>query len=237
MPQSNENTPWWFDEFQPVGRDYGCPEEVEVYDSSHADFRDIRVEANRVLDRLALSAGATLIDFGCGTGIFALEAARRGLRVHAVDVSEAMLSHAKTRAEKEHADAITFHHAGFLTFEHPDHTADAITTTFAFHHLPDFWKGIALGRIHRMLNPGGWFYMHDVILGAENSLANIARFIEQQEAAGGDFLRADAEGHFRDEYSTYDWVMEGLLARVGFEIVDRQMQDGVLGTYFCKTGK
>lgn len=230
-----KSTPvWQYDEFKQVGRDYGDPSEVDVYDSSHSDFRDIKAESRRVLDLLAIKAGETVIDFGCGTGTFAIEAARRGARVHAVDVSPAMLAHAEAKAGQEGVSGIEFHHAGFLTHDCPDGSVDAVATSFAFHHLPDFWKGIALGRIHRMLKPGGRLFLHDVIIAGEDSLANIARFIDQQEKAGGDFLRVDAEGHFRDEYSTYDWVMDGLLAKAGFEVVQRDFAGGVIGSYLCR---
>ncbi len=224
---------WQYDEFKPVGRDYGSQSEVDVYDSSHADFRDIKAESNRVLDLLAIGEGSMVVDFGSGTGVFVVEAAKRGAKVHAVDVSEAMLLRAKSRADQEGVKEIEFHHAGFLTYEHPEGTVDAVVTTFAFHHLPDFWKGIALRGIHRMLKPGGLFFMHDVIIQEASALENIARFIEKQEKAGGDFLREDAEGHFRDEFSTYDWVMDEMLARAGFRIVRKELTEGVLGSYLC----
>ncbi|AFY60813.1 class I SAM-dependent methyltransferase [Synechococcus sp. PCC 6312] len=228
------NISWQYNEFKQVGRDYGNQSEVDVYDTSHADFRDIKAESNRVLDLLAIKAGDTIIDFGSGTGTLAIEAAKRGARVHAVDISSAMLDRAKTKSTEAGVTSITFHQAGFLTYNHPDYSADAIVTTFAFHHLPDFWKGIALQRIHRMLKPSAQFYLHDVILEEKHSLENISSFIHQQEQAGGDFLREDAEGHFRDEYSTYDWVIEGLLARAGLSIIHRYFDGGVIGTYLCQ---
>lgn len=228
------NLSWQYDEFKQVGRDYGSQSEVDVYDSSHADFRDIKGESNRVLDLLAIKEGETIIDFGSGTGTFAIEAARRGASVHAVDISQAMLARAKVKADQEGVSGIEFHHAGFLTYDHPEDSVDAIVTTFAFHHLPDFWKGIALRRLHRMLKQGGQFYMHDVIIEEGDSFGNIARFIERLEEAGGDFLREDAEGHFRDEYSTYDWVMDGLFSRSGFRIKQRHFDGGIIGTYLCK---
>jgi len=225
---------WQYDEFQQVGRDYASQSEVDVYDSSHADFRDMKSESKRVLDLLAVQEGSEIVDIGSGTGTFAIEAARRGARVHAVDISQAMLARAKAKAAQEGVSGIAFHHAGFLTYEHPENTADAIASTFAFHHLPDFWKGIALGRIHRMLKPGGRFYLHDVIIEEGRALANIAQFIDRQEQSGGDFLRKDAEGHFRDEHSTYDWVMDGLLSRNGFHVIQKQFDGGVIGTYLCR---
>ncbi len=229
----NPKLSWQYDEFKQVGRDYSTQTEVNRYDSSHADFRDIEAESNKALDLLQLKTGDVAIDFGSGTGVFALQAARRGITVHAVDVSQPMLDCARHKSEAAGATGIEFHHSGFLTYQHPEGSADAITTTFAFHHLPDFWKGIALERMIRMLKPGGRLYIHDVILESANAIANISSLIEAQEAAGGAFLREDAEGHFRDEYSTYDWVMDGLLTHAGFSIQRKQIEGGIIGTYLC----
>ena len=77
-------TSWQFDEFQQVGRDYGNPTEVEIYDSTHADFRDVEAESKELLDLLGLASSDVLIDFGSGTGTFAIASARRCARVHAV---------------------------------------------------------------------------------------------------------------------------------------------------------
>lgn len=224
---------WQYDEFKQVGKDYSIPTEVELYDSSHADFRDIEAESNTVLNSLAIQPNDIVIDFGAGTGTFAIQAAIRGAKVYAVDVSPTMLEYAKTKATKAGVSNIIFCHAGFLTYEHQEETVDAIVTTFALHHLPDFWKGVALARMNRMLKPGGQLYLYDVIMDERQSLENIATFIEKQATAGGDFLREDAEGHFRDEYSTYDWIMDGLLLRTGFEIKSKIIENGVMGKYLC----
>jgi ubiquinone/menaquinone biosynthesis C-methylase UbiE len=224
---------WQYNEFQAVGRDYGSQSEVDSYDASHADFRDIAAESDRVLDLLGIQDTDVVIDFGSGTGIFAMQAARRCRKVIAVDVSQAMLELARSKAAQANLANIEFHQAGFLSYDHQGEAVDAIVSTFAFHHLPDFWKGIALERMYHMLRSQGQLYIHDVIMESENALENIHAFIQQQEAAGGDFLRDDAEGHFRDEYSTYDWVMDGMLARVGFTIQSKTMEGGVIGTYRC----
>ncbi|WP_448571993.1 class I SAM-dependent methyltransferase [Trichothermofontia sp.] len=168
-----------YDEFQSVGRDYSRQSEVDIYDASHADFRDIVAESDRVLDELGISATDRLIDFGAGTGTFAVQAAQRCQWVDAVDVSQAMLARAQTKAAQAQLTNLAFHHAGFLTYEHSGPLVEAVTTTFAFHHLPDFWKGIALGRIRDMMQPGGQLYIHDVVLTPENALDNIRAFIHQ----------------------------------------------------------
>ncbi len=224
---------WQYNEFKQVGKDYSMPTEVEMYDSSHSEFRDIVKESDLVLDSLGIGDSDVLIDFGSGTGTFAIQAALRGAKVYAVDVSQPMLDYAQAKAIKAGISNITFCCSGFLSFEFEDQTADSIVTTFALHHLPDFWKGIALSRMHRMLEPDGQLYIHDAILEEHQAIENIATLIEELADAGGDFLREDTEGHFREEFSTYDWIMDGLLTRTGFTINSKNIKDGVIGTYHC----
>lgn len=54
---------WQYDEFRQIGKDYGDPAEVEIYDSTHADFRDVKAESARVLDLLALRPPAAISGF------------------------------------------------------------------------------------------------------------------------------------------------------------------------------
>ena len=52
-------------------------------------------------------------------------------------------------------------------------------------------------------------------------------------AAVGPEFAAEVESHIRDEYSTYDWVMEEFLARAGFRIDSAGYADGFTATYLC----
>ncbi len=228
-----DSIPWLYNEFEQVGKDYSKPDEVEMYDSRHSDFRNIEKESIGVIDTLGIDENDVLIDFGSGTGIFAIQAALRGATVYAVDVSEAMINYAKNKAEKAGVSNIVFCHAGFLTFEFEGPVADCIVTTFAFHHLPDFWKAIALERMYNMLKPGGQLYIYDGILEHDNAVENVSALIKKLASTGGDFLQEDAEGHFKKEFSTFDWIMDGLLTRAGFVIKCRDIEDGVIGTYYC----
>lgn len=224
---------WQYDEFQQVGKDYGQKSEVEVYDSSHSDFRDIEKESLEVFEKIQLGKKDILVDFGCGTGTFAILAAQRCTYVYAADISSAMLDHAKKKASERGVKNIDFLNTGFLNYEHKGKAPTVVSSTFAFHHLPDFWKGVALKRIHKTLAQGGRFYLCDVILDEEEPLEKISRFIEKQDQVGGDFLREDAEQHFREEYSTYDWVIDGMLQRSGFKIESKEKQEGIIATYVC----
>lgn len=225
---------WRHNEFSQIGKDYSSTDEVAVYDESHAKFRDVVKESNEILDKLSVKSGESLIDFGCGTGILAIQAAIRGLNVFAIDISQAMLSYAKAKAAELNAQSIQFIHSGFLNYEPPSGTIDCITTSFSFHHLPDYWKGVALKRMHNMLNENGQLYIQDVVINEENSIENINSFIESQEKLGGEFLKVDAIEHFRDEFSTYDWVLENLLERSGFAIKSKDSSLGLIAKYVCK---
>jgi cyclopropane fatty-acyl-phospholipid synthase-like methyltransferase len=56
-------------------------------------------EVDFLIDALGLSAGASVLDVGCGTGRHAIELARRGYRVAGVDISAEMLEQAKKEAQ------------------------------------------------------------------------------------------------------------------------------------------
>lgn len=225
---------WRYNEFIQVGKDYNSREEVAVYEETHSRFRDLIQESNELLDSLAVKAGESLIDFGCGTGVFAIQAASRGIEVYAVDISKNMLAYAEKKAEEADIPSINFVHSGFLNYDHPPASVDYITTSYSFHHLPDFWKAIALKRLNNLLKDTGVLYIQDVILSEDDCINNINSFIESQQELGGDFLKIDAIEHFRDEFSTYDWVLEGMLERTGFQIESKDPLSGLICRYKCK---
>jgi ubiquinone/menaquinone biosynthesis C-methylase UbiE len=225
MPLSD----WQYNEFQQTGTDYAAADQVAIYDETHADFRDVTAEFNRALDALDPQPGQAIVDFGAGTGDFALLAAARGLNVIAVDISQAMLDTARAKAvEAGIGDRVRFVHSGFLNYQHEGAPADFIHTSYALHHLPDFWKALALQNIRSALAPHGKLYLQDAIVSEDKPVEDINDFITFLHASGGDFLRDDAILHFQTEYSTYDWIMEGLLDRAGFKIESKDVQHGVI---------
>jgi putative AdoMet-dependent methyltransferase len=50
-------------------------------------------------------------------------------------VSPAMIENARRRLSSLGVTNVTFHHAGFLTYEHRDDPARFVVTKFALHHL------------------------------------------------------------------------------------------------------
>ncbi|MHB1457692.1 MAG: class I SAM-dependent methyltransferase [Armatimonadota bacterium] len=225
-----------YDEFKHVGTDYGSVDEVADYDRRMQKMRDIPRESALILDALQLSPDSTILEIGTGTGEFAIAASNRCSKVYAVDVSPVMLQYAKRKADDRGAANIDFIHAGFLSYEHKAAPVDAVVSQLALHHLPDFWKMVALRRIHGMLVNGGRLYLKDVVFSVnaiENPANHFGPFIRGIENSTGADVAETIRSHIRDEFSTLDWIMEGMLQRSGFTIVDARYEHGFFAAYLC----
>jgi SAM-dependent methyltransferase len=80
-----------------VPEDYFGEEVAERYDQSSAEMFDPAVVEPAVAFLAELAGSGAALEFGIGTGRIALPLARRGVRVHGIDLSEAMV--AKLRAK------------------------------------------------------------------------------------------------------------------------------------------
>ncbi len=122
-----------------------------------------------------------------------------------------MLTALRDKLARTHLNNVEIVQAGFLTYEHQGSAADFVYSRYALHHLPDFWKGVALARIHRILRPGGVFRLWDVVFGFDP--ADAEDRIESWCATGEPTIGSDVlddgwarweyEEHVRDEYSTF----------------------------------
>jgi cyclopropane fatty-acyl-phospholipid synthase-like methyltransferase len=224
---------WYYDELRQVGTDFENARLVEHFDRFQGNSDE---HSRSQVQRLGLREGSVFIDIGCGPGSYVIAAARMGARVHAVDVSEGMLAQVQARAAAEGLSGVTTHHAGFLTYEHEGEGADAILSITALHHLPDFWKMVALLRVRDMLEPDGLFLLRDALytFDAADYESGVERWIDNGRPEGEGFTRTDYETHVRDEHSTFGWIVEGMLERAGFEIREKtERSQGVGAEYLC----
>jgi ubiquinone/menaquinone biosynthesis C-methylase UbiE len=224
---------WTVDELAHAGPEHLDPVFVATYDqkSGTEPTEDIAW-----LRRYGLNAASTLVDLGAGTGTFALAVAPLCRRVVAVDVSSAMLELVHRRAGEAGLNNIECVSAGFLSYEHQGPAADFVCTRNALHHLPDFFKAIALERIARMLRPRGVLFLRDLIYDFQPSEAG--EMLDQWFAGAVDdpargYTRQDFAEHVRAEFSTYRWLFEPMLAAAGFEILEVEFARAVYGAYTC----
>jgi SAM-dependent methyltransferase len=226
--------PRWFpDELARAGPEHLDPAYAAAYDRK-AGFDPAEDVAR--LRRLGLDEAATLVDLGSGTGALALAAASLCRRVVAVDVSAAMLDVTREERARRGVTNLELVQAGFLTYEHRADPADFVYSRNALHHLPDFWKAIALRRIGDFLRPGGVLFLRDLVFSFD--LGEAAGAIETWLAGASDdpaegWTRSELEEHLREEHSTFTWLLEPMLERAGFEIRDADYRAGAYASYVC----
>ena len=208
------------DELAHAGHEHRDPAYVSQYDRKAALDEDAREEVE-LLRSLGLTGDSTLVDLGAGTGTFAVIAARACAKVVAVDVSPAMIAAAQEKVVRLGITNVECVRAGFLSYQHAGGPVDYVYSRNALHHLPDFWKAVALERIARMLRPGGMLRLRDIVFAFE--LRDAQRFIVDWLESGAErpedgWTRAEFEEHLRTEHSTFSWLLEPMLERAGFEI-------------------
>jgi SAM-dependent methyltransferase len=206
------------DELAFAGPEHLDPRYVEGYDQK---ARFDPEEDLALLRAHGLGTGSTLVDLGAATGTFALAAASETGRVVAVDVSPAMVAAARAKVATRGVVNVECVQAGFLGYEHTGEPADFVYSRNALHHLPDFWKAIALQRIAALLRPGGLLRLRDIVYAFEPGEAETVVAAWLAAAAPTDeagWTRKELEAHVRDEHSTFNWLLEPMIERAGFEI-------------------
>jgi len=228
---------WFYDETVQVGTDYQDISNVQAYDIQMAKFRDVKKEATDIIEAISLGREHSLLEIGTGTGNYAIEAAKHCNKVYAIDVSSAMIAYAKQKAQKMGIGNISFFQAGFLSYEHNGYPLDMIVSNLALHHLPDFWKMIALKRISQLLNNGGTFYLGDVVFSfpIEEYDNKINNWIDTMKKNVGIDFAEESIIHIKEEYSTFDWIIEEMLHKSGFKF-DVLHKDDFIAVYYCKKG-
>lgn len=124
-------------------------------------FEPIRAPMGRVRQQVLgdiLKRTSVACDLACGTGTTAVELARSGIRVYAVDASPEMCRLARKKA-REAGVRVRVLHSDMRSFRLPE-SMDLVTCEFdALNHLPRKSDLNRVARaVARALVPGGWFF-------------------------------------------------------------------------------
>src|ERR1700753_560406 len=114
-----------------------------------------KVMADRAAEfanRLAIPAGARVLDVACGTGNVAIPLARLGAAVTGVDIAPNLLVQARARAEAEGLHA-SFDEGDAEELPYPDGSFDAVVTMFGAMFAPR--PEVVASELARVLKPGG----------------------------------------------------------------------------------
>jgi SAM-dependent methyltransferase len=158
-------------------------------------------------------------------------------QVIAVDISPLMLDALRQQAANASINNIEVVQAGFLSYEHQGEPVDFVYSRHALHHLPDFWKALALNHISAIMKPGGILYIRDLIFSCapdeteqvvEQWLANASTHPDKG------WTHTELETHLREEYSTFSWLLEPMIEQAGFEIQKADHSDSkIYSVYLC----
>jgi SAM-dependent methyltransferase len=124
----------------------------QLFTSHPASYRRARRELG------ILRGVKSACDLACGTGTTAVDMARRGIKVYAVDLSSAMCRVTREKADKAGV-RVTVLRGDMRSFRLPE-TVDLVACEFdAINHVPHQRDLAAVVKaVARVLRPGGWFY-------------------------------------------------------------------------------
>jgi 2-polyprenyl-3-methyl-5-hydroxy-6-metoxy-1,4-benzoquinol methylase len=110
----------------------------------------IQKSADWLIASLGLQAGDSVLDLGCGPGLYAARLAERGLRVTGVDYSRRSVDYANTYTQKHGLD-IHYRYQNYLTLEDENLYDAALLIYGDFCPLAPEQRKKLLGNVHRAL--------------------------------------------------------------------------------------
>lgn len=136
-------------------------------------------EKKLMVTREYLRPDMEVLEIGCGTGSTAIALAAFVKHILATDFSSNMIEIATSKAEAVSVDNVTFETDTIDDIDIPDQSLDAAFGFNILHLLED--KSEIIGRVHRMLKPGGIFVTSTACLGDTMKffkvIAPIGRFL------------------------------------------------------------
>lgn len=112
--------------------------------------------------------GETVLDVGCGAGVDLLRAAEKvgpTGKVYGIDLTASMVERATRHIREMGLDNVRVEVASAEALPFLDETFDVVTSNGVLNLSPK--KKACFAEIHRVLKPGGRFYLADMILESE----------------------------------------------------------------------
>ena len=111
-----------------------------------------------LIDTLSLKAGDSLLDLGCGPGLYASRLARAGLQITGVDYSRRSIAYATEYANENHLD-ILYRYENYLDLQDENQYDAALLIYGDFCPLSPEQRSRLLQNVHRALKPHGKFVL------------------------------------------------------------------------------
>lgn len=192
---------------------------ADTYDDSVAgdDPQYVAVFANYddILTEVVRHASGTVVEFGVGTGNLAAKLLEKRSEVVGVEPSNEMRSIAAAKLPE-----LTVLEGDFLDYPSLPSDVETIVSTYAFHHLTDEEKDIAIKQFSALLPAEGKIIFGDTIFQSE---AHKQKAIDDARKKGFADLAEDLE---REYYTTIP-VIQTIFNTHKFDVTFKQMNDFV----------
>lgn len=109
--------------------------------------------AAHLVEFAAVTSGEKVLDVGCGTGVVAITAARRGASVSGLDLTPELLEHARANEKIAGCGAIEWTEGDAEQLPYPDESFDVVLSQFGHMFAPR--PEMALSEMRRVLKRGG----------------------------------------------------------------------------------
>lgn len=144
------------------GDPYRWDERVEAWEevATSAAFLAIR---DRIVELAAPQPDDLVVDLGAGTGLLTLALAPQARELVAVDLSGRMLERLENTALADGVHNVETVVGDLRRLPLEDESATLVVSNYAFHHLDDAGKELALAEARRILRPGGRVVICDMM--------------------------------------------------------------------------
>jgi ubiquinone/menaquinone biosynthesis C-methylase UbiE len=109
--------------------------------------------AAHVVEFAGVVHGEKVLDVGCGTGVVAITAARRGATVSGIDLTPELLEHARENEKIAECGPIEWTEGDAEHLPYPDESFDVVVSQFGHMFAPR--AEVALAEMRRVLKRGG----------------------------------------------------------------------------------
>lgn len=188
---------------------------AHTYDSfvrgEDIQYKDVFAHYEEILESVVNKSFGHVLEFGIGTGNLTHALLRANLTVYGIEPSQEMRAIAQQKLQKE-ASITT---GDFLNFIVPPRV-DTIVSTYAFHHLTDTEKEIAIGKYSQLLNKGGKIVFADTIFTDKEAYEETIALAKEREFHA---LANDLQ----TEYYTVIPVMQSIFENNGFYVTFKRM--------------
>src|SRR5271163_2438289 len=138
--------------------------------TTRKDMPEIKALAQRIA--AVVPSGGAVLEVAPGPGFLSIELAKRGLQVHAVDISKTFVQIARRNAAAEGVEA-RFELGNAAALPVDDASVDFVVCRAAFKNFTEPVK--ALAEMRRVLRPGGTMLLID--LRRETPMAEIQQYV------------------------------------------------------------